>query len=154
MRTSLSVALVVAATGGSAHAQDYQALAAELQSLKADADVVAYLQGDPQRARQLQTLEAAMESRLHLAEEYRAQAQDLRRLQAMAQDLQVPTGGRESKDGSPAATEDPEAQEMELRAAQQVKIARDTLAALVAGYREVKALAVAKKARAKRKRAG
>ncbi|HSB21408.1 MAG TPA: hypothetical protein VLD85_15470 [Anaeromyxobacteraceae bacterium] len=152
MRASLPVALAVAAIGGGAHAQDYQAFAAELRSLKADADVVAYLEGDLQRARQLQTLEAAMEGRLHLAEEYRAQAQDLRRLQAMAQYLQVPTGGRGSKDGSPAATEDPEAQELELRAAQQVEIARDTLVALVAGYREVKALAVAKKAGAKPRR--
>jgi hypothetical protein len=147
-RVLLPVALVVAALGGSAHAQDYQALAAELQTLKGDADVLAYLEGDPTRAQQLRALEAAMESRLHLAQEYRAQAEDLRRLQAMAQSLRVPTGRRE--DGAAAAAEDPAVQDLELRAAQQVKIARDTLVDLVAGYREVKALAGArKKARAK-----
>jgi hypothetical protein len=149
-RALLPVALVGAAIGGSAHAQDHQALDAELQTLKGDADVLAYLVGDPRRAQQLRTLEAAMESRLHLAEEYRAQAEDLRRLEAMAQSLRVPTGRREG--GSAAAAEDPAAQELELRAAQQVQIARDTLVDLVAGYREVKALAGAqKKARAKRK---
>lgn len=148
-RALLPVALVGAAIGESAHAQDHQALAEELQTLKGDADVLAYLVGDARRAQQLRTLEAAMESRLHLAEEYRAQAADLRRLEAMAQSLRVPTGRR--RDGS-AAAEDPAAQELELRAAQQVQIARDTLVDLVAGYREAKALAGAqKKARAKRK---
>jgi hypothetical protein len=144
------VALLVAAIGGSARALDYAALGAELQTLKADADVLAYLEGDPKRARQLQTLEAAMEARLHLAQEYRAQAQDLRRLQAMAQDLQVPSGRGEA--GSPSAAEDSAPHELEIRAAQEVEIARETLVDLVAGYREVKALAGAqKKARARKK---
>ncbi len=148
MRTALPVALLVAAIPGNAHALDYEALAAELQTLKADADVVAYLEGDPKRVHQVQTLEAAMGAHLHLAEEYRAQAQDLRRLQAMAQSLQLPTGRREA----PATAEDPAAQELDLRAAQQFEIARTTLVDLVAGYREVKALAGArKKARAKKK---
>lgn len=147
MRTSLLVPLVFAAIGGSARAQDYQALLAELQTLKADTDVVAYLEGDLKRAHQLQTLEAAMEARHHLAEEYRAQAQDLRRLQDMALSLQVVPQAR-----SPDTTEDPAPQELELRAARQVEIARDTLVELVAGYREAKALAGAqKKARAKKK---
>lgn len=89
-----------------------------------------------------------MEAHLHRAEEYRAQAQDLRRLQAMAQSLQLPTGRREA----PAAVEDPAAQELDVRAAQQLEIARATLVDLVAGHREVKALAgTRRKARAKKK---
>lgn len=66
----------------------------------------------------------------------------------MAQSLQLPTGRREA----PAAAEDPAAQELDVRAAQQLEIARATLVDLVAGHREVKALAgTRRKARAKKK---
>ena len=143
MRSFLPLALAVAALGGRAGAQDHQALAAELATLKKDADVLAYLEGDAARARRLRELEAGMQARLHLAQEYRAQAEDLRRLQAMARDLRVP--GDRPESGSPDTTEDREAQELELRAAEQARIARETLVDLVAGYREVKALATARR---------
>jgi predicted RNA-binding protein with PIN domain len=140
---AVAVSIAALTLGRPANALDYPALVQELRALKNDPDVVTYLADNLRASRILDRGEQEIRSSLRLAREYEDQAQEMRRQRADALALQAVTGGYRAAPaiGEMMAKQDNAPEVLELKAAEYIEAARDSLVELVAEYREVKAVA-------------